>query len=171
MPSLAPSKITSLGGWAAGPAAAPPFVRPRPATIALVLRAAEGDPAPRHPLPRSGFSTEQPFLCSPTRGLWSVVCGLLLMSVLFCDGEDVAASEVQAGVAHETFLLPRLVPLAGYSRRHGKPSRGMHDPVGVRALIIRDEDTTAALVSCDLLIVDERLFQAVRERLRSHGLP
>ena len=82
-----------------------------------------------------------------------------------------AASEVRAGVARATFELPRGVPLAGYSRRHGRPSRGVHDPVGVRALVITDAQTTVALVSCDLLIIDEHLFGEVRRRLLAQGLP
>jgi len=78
---------------------------------------------------------------------------------------------VSAGAAKETFVLPEHVPLAGYSRRHGKSSRGVHDPVGVRALVLADADTTVALVSCDLLIIDEVLFDAVVRRLREQGLP
>lgn len=80
-------------------------------------------------------------------------------------------AEVRAGAAEAQFELPAHVPLAGYSRRKGKPSEGVHDPVGARALVIRDGDTTLALASCDLLIVDERLFDAVRDRLRARGLP
>ncbi len=78
---------------------------------------------------------------------------------------------MQAGVAHVEFVLPRGVPLAGYSRRKGAPSRGLHDPVGVRALVLEDGVTTAALVSCDLLIVDEHLADVVRQRLVAEGLP
>ncbi len=93
------------------------------------------------------------------------VCGLVHVPVV-CAGEGVVA-----GVAHETFVLPPGVPLAGYSRRHGTSSQGLHDPVGARALVVQDADTTAALVSCDLLIVDERLFKAVRDSLSRHGFP
>ncbi|MDP3723723.1 MAG: neutral/alkaline non-lysosomal ceramidase N-terminal domain-containing protein [Candidatus Omnitrophota bacterium] len=81
------------------------------------------------------------------------------------------AEEVQAGVARQTFALPRGVPLAGYSHRGGAPSQGQHDPVGVRALVVSKGATVAALVSCELLIVDERLFEAVRRRLIAQGFP
>lgn len=81
------------------------------------------------------------------------------------------AHEVRVGVARAMFTLPPQVPLAGYSRRKGKPSTGVHDPVGVRALVVSDGQTTAVLVSCDLLIIDERLFDAVRHRLVVEGLP
>jgi len=80
-----------------------------------------------------------------------------------------AAGEWQAGAAKATFQLPAGVPLAGYSRRGGEPSRGVHDPVGVRALVVTDHALTVAIVSCDLLIIDERVFQAVNERLAAAG--
>ena len=79
-------------------------------------------------------------------------------------------AEVRAGVAKEIFTLPAKVPLAGYSRRHGEPSTGVHDPAGVRALVLQDGDTVAVLASCDLLIIDERLFEAVRRRLDDLGV-
>ncbi len=101
----------------------------------------------------------------------ALVCGGVIGTVLFLSPSDGAANEVRAGVAREEFILPKGVPLAGFSRRKGKPSSGQHDPVGVRALVVQDADTTVALVSCDLLIVDERLFEAVHRRLTEQGLP
>ncbi len=85
--------------------------------------------------------------------------------------EAAGFSQVRAGVAQEPFLFESRVPLAGYSRRHGVPSQGVHDMVGVRALVIEDADTTVALVSCDLLVIDEQLFAAVRDRLLAQALP
>lgn len=98
-----------------------------------------------------------------------VVCCVVVATT--CLPRAVAAGEVQAGVAKEWFTLPKGVPLAGYGRRHGKPSTGVHDPVGVRALVISDDTTTAALVSCDLLIIDEQLAEAVHQRLARTDFP
>ncbi|MBI2104007.1 MAG: neutral/alkaline non-lysosomal ceramidase N-terminal domain-containing protein [Candidatus Omnitrophica bacterium] len=100
-----------------------------------------------------------------------LLCGCLLGVIAWAEPNEGAADEVLAGAAYEPFSLPAGVPLAGYSRRKGKPSTGVHDPVGVRALVFRDGDTTAVLVSCDLLIVDERLFDAVHRGLLDAGLP
>ncbi len=94
-------------------------------------------------------------------------CGL----GLFIPRASGTAQEVLVGVAREELVLPQRVPLAGYSRRKGKPSTGVHDPVAVRALVLKDAQTTAVLVSCDLLIIDERLFEAVRRRLVERGFP
>jgi hypothetical protein len=95
---------------------------------------------------------------------------LLLCGILVWPGAS-RAGDVMAGVAAERLELPRGVPLAGYSRRGGRPSRGEHDPIHIRALVVQDADTTAALVSADLLIIDERLFESVREQLVAQGLP
>lgn len=100
----------------------------------------------------------------------AVVMTLLLAATAVVDAGS-AAAEVLVGVARERFVLPRWVPLAGYSRRGGTASTSSHDPVGARALIVQDGETTAVLISCDLLIVDERLFEAVRSRLTAQGLP
>ena len=104
----------------------------------------------------------------------AALCGLAVSTLLMLSVASPAAlahDEVQVGAAGEAFSLPAHVPLAGYSRRHGRPSRGVHDPVGVRALVFQQGPASAALVSCDLLIIDERLFDAVRRRLRARGLP
>ena len=103
----------------------------------------------------------------PGRLLWAA-CGLWAAA---CGPAPAWSGEVLAGAAHEPFVLPDRIPLAGYSRRQGEPSTGVHDPVGVRALVLRSGEAAAALVSCDLLIVDERLVDAVRRRLLDEGLP
>ncbi len=77
---------------------------------------------------------------------------------------------MRAGAARRALVLPAKIPLAGYSRRHGRPSTGAHDPLSVRALVVEDGEHAAALVSCDLLVIDEQLAAAVRERLRARGL-
>ena len=102
--------------------------------------------------------------CRPQDAVWSLqlaACSLSygLVVLLVVSPAATAAGEIRAGVAHENFELPSKVPLAGYSRRKGRPSQGLHDPVGVRALVIQDGTTAAARGSCDLLIVDERLFE------------
>ncbi len=92
-----------------------------------------------------------------------LACILCPVSCVLCPN---AKAELSVGAAKQELRLPAKIPLAGYSRRHGKPSTGVHDPVSVRALVLRDQDTTVALVSVDLLIIDERLYAAVQQRLR-----
>ena len=113
----------------------------------------------------------QSFLRRWMRRLFAVTFFSFVPWSLFLVPVLVEATETRVGVAYEPFALPRHIPLAGYSRRKGKPSRGLHDPVGMRALVLDDGTTTAALVSGDLLIVDETLFDAVRRQLFNEGLP
>jgi len=75
------------------------------------------------------------------------------------------AAQIVAGTSERELTPSVKTPLAGYSRRHGKPATGVHDPLFVRAVVIQDGEQAFALVSCDLLIIDERLFDAVRQRL------
>lgn len=67
------------------------------------------------------------------------------------------------------FTLPAGVPLAGYSRRKGRPSHGLHDPVHARAVVLAQGTTQVVLVSADLLIIDEGLHAAVRKQLLAEG--
>ena len=110
-------------------------------------------------------------LRSEFRAPCSARCAAIAALLLVLSPSHAGAEEVLAGVAKAEFQLPAHVPLAGYSRRHGQPSTGMHDPVGVRALVLQDGATTAALVSADLLIIDEVLVRAVRKQLIRAGWP
>ncbi|MBI3323906.1 MAG: neutral/alkaline non-lysosomal ceramidase N-terminal domain-containing protein [Candidatus Omnitrophica bacterium] len=114
-------------------------------------------PNPQPPTPNKPafFSTPLVYLLLPA---WLLVSPPALAQ----DGR------LQAGAAKLELPLPAHVPLAGYSRRRGKPSSGVHDPAYVRAVVLGDGERRIALVSCDLLIIDEPLFDAVQERLR-HG--
>lgn len=92
-----------------------------------------------------------------------IVAGLLLAAA--CCPDAQAKDAVLAGAAKLELTPPVSVPLAGYSRRHGKRATGVHDPLFVRAVVLQDADTAVALVSCDLLIIDEALFEVVRRKI------
>ena len=122
----------------------------------------------------SGRVCPEPRPLSPERRL-ILLSALIVFTAVIGSVSGVfpieAAGAVQVGVAYEPLVLPAHVPLAGYSRRRGRPSTGVHDPIGARALVIQAEQTVAALVSCDLLIIDEDLFHAIRRRVLAEGLP
>ncbi len=101
------------------------------------------------------------------------LASVFMVSLALClmgRADDTAASEVRAGASKEVLQLPSGVPLAGYGRRRGKPSTGVHDPVSVRALVLEKDGATIALVSSDLLIIDETLCEAVHRQLAAEGL-
>lgn len=81
--------------------------------------------------------------------------------------QEACAETLLVGTAKLDLTPPIKTPLAGYSRRKGKPATGIHDPLFVRAIVMQDGTTTVALASCDVLIIDERLFEAVKHRLEA----
>jgi len=98
----------------------------------------------------------------------TLACGFLLFLVTgLCS--PIAAQERQllVGTAKLELTPPVKTPLAGYSRRRGRLATGVHDPPFVRAVVLRSRSTTVALASCDLLIIDEHLFEAVAERVNA----
>lgn len=69
------------------------------------------------------------------------------------------------GVGRAELAFPEGVPLAGYSKRHGESSEGVDAPLAVRALAFRQGEATAVIVSAEVLIINEALFQAVQREL------
>ena len=66
-----------------------------------------------------------------------------------------------AGFADAVITPPVGTRMEGYSARTDV-SRGVHDDLHARAVVIDDGDTSVALVSCDLVGVDRRLVAAAR---------
>ncbi len=90
----------------------------------------------------------------------------VFVGVVLC-GSPARADELLVGTARVDLTPSQRVPLAGYSRRRGRLATGVHDPLSARALVVREGNTTVALVSCDLLIIDEVVFRAIEDRLRT----
>ena len=97
------------------------------------------------------------------------MAALTVLAVLLGPVAEAQAGSLVAGVAVRDITPEARVPLAGYSRRKGKLAEGVHDRVFAKALVLRDDDTRVAIVGCDLLIIDELLFDAVRDRLHRQG--
>ncbi len=72
-----------------------------------------------------------------------------------------------AGVAKVEITPAVGTPLAGYSKRKGKPSTGIRDPLYVRALAISDGKDTAVFVSADILIFPRPLAEAILKQVAS----
>ena len=76
----------------------------------------------------------------------------------------------QAGASRVSITPEKPVPLAGYGARLGKPSRGILDPVYVRALVLDDGKSKIALVSADILLILADLKKEVEEKVKNLGL-
>ena len=72
---------------------------------------------------------------------------------------------IWAGAARVEITPPVGTPLAGYARRRGRPSRGVHDPLYARALALSDGEHVVVLVSAEILIIDQPLYEAALARI------
>lgn len=72
-------------------------------------------------------------------------------------------AELQAGTAVANITPPVRTHLAGYAGR-ADASRGIHDDLMARALVLDDGATRLAIVACDLLALDRDLVAHIRER-------
>ena len=83
-----------------------------------------------------------------------------------------APAVLKVGAARVEITPPVGTPLAGYSKRHGKPSTGIRDPLYVRAVAISDDEDTVVIVSADLLVFPQPVAEMILDRIsRETGLP
>ena len=71
------------------------------------------------------------------------------------------SASLMAGAAKVEITPPVGTPLAGYSKRRGKHSVGIRDPLYVRAVVLSDGEDTAVIVSADLLVLPGPLVDKV----------
>lgn len=74
-------------------------------------------------------------------------------------------SALMAGMAQKDITPPAGTPLNGYGRRKGRPSQGVHDPLKVRVLALQNQTDQLVFASCDLVAINQALYQAVLERV------
>ena len=82
------------------------------------------------------------------------------------------AGSLSAGAA-KVEITPKVgTPLAGYLKRHGKPSTGIRDPLYVRTLALSDGEDTLLLISADLLVFPQPLAERIFKRItEENGIP
>ena len=71
---------------------------------------------------------------------------------------------ITAGAAKVEITPPVGTPLAGYSKRRGKPSVGIRDPLFVRVLVLSDGEDQLVLVSADLLLFPPPLADSILDK-------
>ena len=72
--------------------------------------------------------------------------------------------QLTAGTGRLMITPPFDSELSGFVAREGR-SRGVHDPLYARALVLADGKEKIALVSVDALGVDAKLLAKVREKV------
>nr|WP_295927345.1 neutral/alkaline non-lysosomal ceramidase N-terminal domain-containing protein [uncultured Dyadobacter sp.] len=82
-----------------------------------------------------------------------------------------ASAGLQAGWARVNITPASPTPTAGYGNRRGKLYTAVHDSVFVRAMVVGNGRTRAAIVAADLLIIPPTVIKALRERLTATDIP
>lgn len=102
----------------------------------------------------------------------AVVGACCVISTLFAFTAPVAAkdadgcaAELCLGIGRAEITPPVGTPLAGYSKRRGDPSTGIEAPLFARAIALRQGETTAVIVSAEILIITDHLYAAVTAAL------
>lgn len=97
---------------------------------------------------------------------------LLLLLILFLAFQLLPSkpshseeNPVLVGTSKVEITPPVGTPLAGYGKRGGKPSKGIHDPLYARTLSLTKDGETFVFVSADLLLIDLNLRDSVIEKV------
>ncbi|WP_247236894.1 neutral/alkaline non-lysosomal ceramidase N-terminal domain-containing protein [Telluribacter sp. SYSU D00476] len=72
---------------------------------------------------------------------------------------------LQVGWAKVNITPDRPTPMAGYGNRRGKSYESVHDSVYVRAMVLDNGSTRAAMVATDLLIVPPTVVERLKAKL------
>ena len=76
---------------------------------------------------------------------------------------------LRAGAAVADITPPIGGLMDGYGGRF-EGSKGVHDPLMARVVVLEADDTRVAIVSCDLLGMHREITARVRERAKAHGI-
>lgn len=92
----------------------------------------------------------------------NVICGMILMMILFCAAVDTRAQQpgsLRAGAAVVDITPPMGTPLSGYTARLGEASKGVHDPLTATALILDNGETKVCFLALDTLLIREKIYR------------
>lgn len=82
-----------------------------------------------------------------------------------------ASGALQAGWAKVNITPASPTPTAGYGNRRGKLYTAVHDSVYVRAMVIGNGETRAAIIAADLLIIPPTVIKSLKEKLKPGDIP
>jgi neutral ceramidase len=82
-----------------------------------------------------------------------------------------SSGQLRAGWAKVNITPSSPTPTAGYGNRKGKLYSAIHDSVYVRAMVVDNGKSLAAIVSADLLIIPPTVVKALQSRLTEKEVP
>ncbi len=77
---------------------------------------------------------------------------------------------LRAGAARVDITPDTYPPLAGYGTRRGRASKGVHDPIYARAIVLDNGQTRVAICNMDLVITTIQLKRAIWQRMSGTDL-
>jgi neutral ceramidase len=82
-----------------------------------------------------------------------------------------STGELKVGWAKVNITPASPTPTAGYGNRRGRPYTAVHDSVYIRAMVIDNGVTKAAIIAADLLIVPPTVIKLLQSRLTEKEIP
>ncbi|TLV00611.1 neutral/alkaline non-lysosomal ceramidase N-terminal domain-containing protein [Dyadobacter luticola] len=82
-----------------------------------------------------------------------------------------SAGQLRAGWAKVNITPASPTPTAGYGNRRGKLYTSVHDSIYVRAMVVDNGVTQAAIVAADLLIIPPTVVEVLKKRLTEKEVP
>jgi len=79
----------------------------------------------------------------------NVLCIVMIVSLLYFFPYTAEAAELKAGTAITNITAPIGYPMAGYAARK-ENSKGIHDSLYARVLLLKTDSLALAIVTCDL---------------------
>lgn len=100
------------------------------------------------------------------------VAGAIIALVIIISA-PLISDAIEAGAAARDYTPPvdeMRVPLGGYGARFGKRAKGIHDPVFVKALALKDNETLVVIATMDIVGVPPLVRNRVIQDLEYLGL-
>ncbi len=95
-----------------------------------------------------------------------------ILAIFFAFSSELVFAESKQiffGSSKIEITPPAGTPLSGFGRRHGKPSKGIHDSLYSRAISLTKDRITFIFVSLDLVLVDRDLRAEIVKKVRTEA--
>ena len=79
--------------------------------------------------------------------------------------------EIKVGWSKVNITPSEPTPMAGYGNRRGRPFTAVHDSIYIRAMVIDNGVTQAAIIAADLLIIPPEVTKNLQAKLTSKEIP